>query len=216
MYSSIVFLPLLGSVIAGFLSLYNRDRMAELATIAALLLSLLFSVIAFAEVAIGGELVTVDLARWIVSGDFAAHWRLRFDTLTAVMLTLLASSRARVRALELGCILYRPLQISPSALPRSKTACIFSLTYCCPRSARLVARPSSAPAVLPRGRCNPFSTRFDGMSWRVMTIPCHAVSGFFWKTVSELLKKCLQLMDTWDYMGAKYVQKCGLPFFNHV
>ena len=73
MYSSIVFLPLLGSVVAGFLSLYNRDRMAELATIAGLLLSLLFSIIAFVEVAIGGKSITVDLARWIVSGDFAAQ-----------------------------------------------------------------------------------------------------------------------------------------------
>ena len=96
MYSSIVFLPLLGSVIAGFLSLYNRDRMAELATIAGLLLSLLFSIIAFAEVAIGGKPITVDLARWIVSGDFAAHWRLRFDTLTAVMLIVVTGVSSMV------------------------------------------------------------------------------------------------------------------------
>ena len=102
MYSSIVFLPLLGSVIAGFLSLYNRDRMAELATIAGLLLSLLFSIIAFAEVAIGGEPVTVDLARWIVSGDFVAHWRLRFDTLTAVMLIVVTGVSSMVHIYSVG------------------------------------------------------------------------------------------------------------------
>ena len=102
MYSSIVFLPLLGSVIAGFLSLYNRDRMAELATIAGLLLSLLFSIIAFAEVAIGGKPITVDLARWIVSGDFAAHWRLRFDTLTAVMLIVVTGVSSMVHIYSVG------------------------------------------------------------------------------------------------------------------
>ena len=54
MYALIVFLPLLGAAIAGFLSLYQRDRAAELVTISGLLLSFLLSVIAFANVAIGG------------------------------------------------------------------------------------------------------------------------------------------------------------------
>ncbi|MEK9800685.1 MAG: NADH-quinone oxidoreductase subunit L [Alphaproteobacteria bacterium] len=102
MYSSIVFLPLLGSLIAGVLSLYNRDRMAELATVSGLLLSLLFSIIAFFEVAIGGEPVTVDLARWIVSGDFEAHWRLRFDTLTAVMLIVVTGVSSMVHIYSIG------------------------------------------------------------------------------------------------------------------
>jgi len=102
MYSSIVFLPLLGSLIAGVLSLYNRDRMAELATVSGLLLSLLFSIIAFFEVAIGGEPVTVDLARWIVSGDFVAHWRLRFDTLTAVMLIVVTGVSSMVHIYSIG------------------------------------------------------------------------------------------------------------------
>ena len=86
MYALIVFLPLVGSIFAGLLSLNNQDRPAELVTVTGLLLSLLFSVIAFAEVAIGGAPITVDIGRWIVSGDFAAQWALRFDTMTAVML----------------------------------------------------------------------------------------------------------------------------------
>ncbi len=102
MYSSIVFLPLIGSIIAGYLSLSNRDRAAELVTISGLLGSLLFSIIAFAEVAIGGEPVTVDLARWIVSGDFAAHWRLRFDTLTAVMLIVVTGVSSMVHIYSVG------------------------------------------------------------------------------------------------------------------
>ena len=42
MYASIVFLPLFGALIAGWLSLSNRDRAAELVTVSSLLLSLLF------------------------------------------------------------------------------------------------------------------------------------------------------------------------------
>ena len=49
MYASIVFLPLLGAIIAGILSLGHRDRAAELVTVTGLLLSLLFSIFAGRE-----------------------------------------------------------------------------------------------------------------------------------------------------------------------
>ena len=99
MYASIVFLPLLGALIAGWLSLGNRDRAAELITCGCMLLSLLFSIIAFAQVAIGGQPITIDLARWIVSGDFEAMWRLRFDTLTAVMLIVVTGVSSMVHVI---------------------------------------------------------------------------------------------------------------------
>ncbi|NCF48000.1 MAG: NADH-quinone oxidoreductase subunit L [Bacteroidetes bacterium] len=102
MYSLIVFLPLFGAIIAGILSLNGRDRMAELITVTGLLTSLLLSVIAFAKVAIGGEPITIDLARWIVSGDFEAMWRLRFDTLTAVMLIVVTGVSSMVHIYSIG------------------------------------------------------------------------------------------------------------------
>ena len=102
MYSLIVFLPLLGSVIAGLLSLGNRDRAAELVTVSGLLLSLLFSVIAFADVALGGNAVTVDVGRWISSGGFEAKWSLRFDTLTAVMLIVVTGVSSMVHIYSIG------------------------------------------------------------------------------------------------------------------
>ena len=66
-----------------------------------LLLSLLTPIIA-ANVAIGGQPITIDLARWIVSGDFEAMWRLRFDTLTAVMLIVVTSVSSMVRLYSIG------------------------------------------------------------------------------------------------------------------
>ena len=102
MYASIVFLPLLGAIIAGILSLGHRDRTAELVTVTGLLLSLLFSIIAFAQVAIGGQPITIDIARWIVSGDFEAMWRLRFDTLTAVMLIVVTGVSSMVHIYSIG------------------------------------------------------------------------------------------------------------------
>ena len=102
MYSLIVFLPLLGAVIAGLLSLSNRDRAAEIVTVSGLLLSLLFSIIAFANVAIGGQPETVNLARWISSGSFVANWSLRFDTLTAVMLIVVTGVSSMVHIYSIG------------------------------------------------------------------------------------------------------------------
>ena len=102
MYASIVFLPLLGAIIAGILSLVHRDRAAELVTVTGLLLSLLFSIFAFAQVAIGGQPITIDIARWIVSGDFEAMWRLRFDTLTAVMLIVVTGVSSMVHIYSIG------------------------------------------------------------------------------------------------------------------
>ena len=102
MYASIVFLPLLGAIIAGILSLGHRDRAAELVTVSGLLLSLLLSIIAFAKVAIGGQPITIDIARWIVSGDFEAMWRLRFDTLTAVMLIVVTGVSSMVHIYSIG------------------------------------------------------------------------------------------------------------------
>ena len=102
MYASIVFLPLLGAIISGILSLGHRDRAAELVTVTGLLLSLLFSIFAFAQVAIGGQPITIDIARWIVSGDFEAMWRLRFDTLTAVMLIVVTGVSSMVHIYSIG------------------------------------------------------------------------------------------------------------------
>ena len=102
MYALIVFLPLVGSVLAGLLSLNNQDRPAELVTVTGLLSSLLLSVIAFAEVAIGGTPITVDIGRWIVSGDFAAQWSLRFDTMTAVMLIVVTGVSSMVHIYSVG------------------------------------------------------------------------------------------------------------------
>ena len=102
MYALIVFLPLFGALIAGFLSLYQRDRAAEVITISGLLLSFLLSLFAFANVAIGGVPETVNLARWISSGGFVANWSLRFDTLTAVMLIVVTGVSSMVHIYSVG------------------------------------------------------------------------------------------------------------------
>ena len=86
MYQAIVFLPLLAAIAAGLFSLREQHSAAAFVTIGGVIASLLLSCFAFVHIALGSNALTVEVARWIGSGDFQAHWALRFDTLTAVML----------------------------------------------------------------------------------------------------------------------------------
>ena len=85
MYSAIVFLPLVGALVAGFGGRLIGDRGAQVVTCGAMLAASVLGVVAFWEVAIGGRTLTVEVMPWIVSGSFEASWALRWDTLTAVM-----------------------------------------------------------------------------------------------------------------------------------
>ena len=101
-YKAIVFLPLLGAIAAGLLSLRKLDGAAITASVSGVCLSFILSCFAFGSVALGGEQVIVDVARWIGSGDFQAHWMLRFDTLTAVMLIVVTGVSSCVHIYSIG------------------------------------------------------------------------------------------------------------------
>ncbi|EHI49837.1 proton-translocating NADH-quinone oxidoreductase, chain L [SAR116 cluster alpha proteobacterium HIMB100] len=101
-YKAIVFLPLLGAIAAGLLSLRKLDGAAITASVSGVCLSFILSCFAFGSVALGGEQVIVDVARWIGSGDFQAHWTLRFDTLTAVMLIVVTGVSSCVHIYSIG------------------------------------------------------------------------------------------------------------------
>jgi len=86
MHAAIVFLPLLGSAIAGLFGRQIGDRAAQLVTSILVGISALLSVMVFIDVIEAGHPMTVPVLDWIVSGDFNVSWSLRFDSLTAVML----------------------------------------------------------------------------------------------------------------------------------
>ena len=101
-YKAIVFLPLFGAIAAGLLSLRKLDGAAITASVSSVCLSFILSCFAFGSVALGGEQIIVELARWIGSGDFQAHWTLRFDTLTAVMLIVVTGVSSCVHIYSIG------------------------------------------------------------------------------------------------------------------
>jgi len=99
---AIVFLPLLGAILAGFFGRALGDRGAQLVTCSGLVLAALLSVIVFIDVALGGNARTTELFTWIDSGTFELSWALRVDTLTAIMFCVVTIVSAVVHIYSVG------------------------------------------------------------------------------------------------------------------
>lgn len=110
MYSAIVFLPLIGFLVAGVFGRVIGARASQLITSGLLVASALLSVMALISVGLQGETERVQVLTWIDSGTFEADWRLRIDTLTAVMLAVVTSVSALVHIYSIGYMSHDPHQ----------------------------------------------------------------------------------------------------------
>ena len=102
MYQAIVFLPLLGCLIAGFFGRIIGPRPSEIVTTAFLFASMVLSWIAFVRVGFGHVDERILLMTWVQSGDLKVDWALRIDTLTAVMLVVVTTVSAFVHLYSIG------------------------------------------------------------------------------------------------------------------
>ncbi len=92
MYAAILFLPLIGFLIAGPFGRQLGARPSELVTTSLLFVAALLSWIAFFDVALGEEPGSVSLlGEWFTSGALRAEWTVRVDSLTAVMLVVVTT-----------------------------------------------------------------------------------------------------------------------------
>ncbi len=110
MMTAIVFLPLLGCLIAGLFGRVIGHRGAELTTSGLMIVAALLSWIVFVQVGFGDEVLhpTVNLFPWIESGTFSVAWSLRLDTLTAVMLVVVNTVSALVHVYSIGYMSHDP------------------------------------------------------------------------------------------------------------
>ena len=108
----VVFLPLIGAILAGFFGRRMGDRGAQVVTTGLLLLSALLSIIVFVDVALGGNARTTELFTWFDSGSFELSWAVRMDTLGAVMLAVVTIVSAMVHVYSIGYMEHDP------AIPR--------------------------------------------------------------------------------------------------
>ncbi|MGO4705464.1 NADH-quinone oxidoreductase subunit L [Microvirga sp. 2MCAF38] len=102
MYYAIVFLPLVGFLIAGLFGRVLGARPSELITTALLFVAAALSWVAFFQVGFGSGATRVQIAQWFSSGDLMVDWALRIDTLTAVMLIVVNTVSALVHLYSIG------------------------------------------------------------------------------------------------------------------
>nr|WP_321446386.1 NADH-quinone oxidoreductase subunit L [uncultured Cohaesibacter sp.] len=103
MYSAIVFLPLLGFLIAGLFGRSLGHKACEYVTSTLLVIAALLSWIAFFSVAFGhGETRIISIFTWIQSGALTIDWSIRVDTLTVVMLVVVNTVSSLVHIYSIG------------------------------------------------------------------------------------------------------------------
>ncbi len=97
----IVFLPLLGAIVAGLFGRAIGDRAAMAATCVPMVIAAVLSWVGFYLIVHGGP-VLVPLFTWIDSGSFEVSWALKVDQLTAVMLVVVNTVSAVVHVYSIG------------------------------------------------------------------------------------------------------------------
>ena len=102
MYSAIVFLPLIGALLAGLFGRWLGAKGSGALTSALLTASAVLSWIALYRVGLTGEDLRVPVLEWVTSGDLQANWSLRIDTLTAVMLVVVNTVSALIHIYSIG------------------------------------------------------------------------------------------------------------------
>lgn len=98
----VVFLPLLGFLIAGLGGYRLGKHGAEYVTVALMLVTAYLSVRMFQHYALEDNRQVIQLMRWIAVPPIEINWALRFDTLTAVMLVVVNGVSAMVHLYSLG------------------------------------------------------------------------------------------------------------------
>lgn len=102
MHIAVVFLPLLGALIAGLFGRLIGDRASQFVTCACVLAAACFSIYLFVDVALHGNAVNIVLMDWMQSGTFTTTWNIKIDTLTAVMLIVVNGVSSMVHVYSVG------------------------------------------------------------------------------------------------------------------
>ncbi|MFB9912714.1 NADH-quinone oxidoreductase subunit L [Rhizobium paknamense] len=109
-YKAIVFLPLIGAIIAGLFGRQIGAKASEVLTTSLMVLAAALSWYVFLSVGFGEhvETIKVPVLRWIQVGGIDVEWALRVDTLTAVMLVVVNSVSTLVHLYSIGYMHHDP------------------------------------------------------------------------------------------------------------
>ncbi|MBX5163260.1 MULTISPECIES: NADH-quinone oxidoreductase subunit L [unclassified Rhizobium] len=105
LYKAIVFLPLIGAIVAGLFGRAIGAKASEYVTSGLMIIAAVLSWVVFFTVAMGhpeGGPIKVEVLRWIQSGGIDVSWSLRVDTLTSVMLIVVNTVSTLVHVYSIG------------------------------------------------------------------------------------------------------------------
>ena len=113
----VVFLPLIGALLAGVLAFVgtdDRERQTRIDTVAqwlscgSLIISAALAIFVFVDVVIDKNAHTIELFTWIDSGALEVSWALKLDTLSVVMLLTVTVVSATIHVYSIGYMQARP------------------------------------------------------------------------------------------------------------
>jgi NADH-quinone oxidoreductase subunit L len=105
---SILFLPLIASIISGFFGKYIGDRNSEIVTSALVSISALLSIFVLYQVIANQYEENIVIATWINSGSLDVNWSMLIDPLSAVMLVVVTFVSALVHIYSIGYMSHDP------------------------------------------------------------------------------------------------------------
>ncbi|KAB0573317.1 NADH-quinone oxidoreductase subunit L [Brucella pituitosa] len=110
LYNAIVFLPLIGFLIAGLFGNKIGAKASEYITSGLMVIVAILSWVVFFQIPLGhdAETVRIPVLHWVTSGSLSFDWALRVDTLTGVMLVVVNSVSALVHIYSIGYMHHDP------------------------------------------------------------------------------------------------------------
>jgi NADH-quinone oxidoreductase subunit L len=112
-YKAIVFLPLIGFLIAGLFGRQIGAKASEYVTSGLMIVVAILSWVVFFNVALahggeGHEVIKVSVLRWVQSGGLEFDWAFRIDTLTSVMFVVVNTVSTLVHLYSIGYMHHDP------------------------------------------------------------------------------------------------------------
>ena len=105
---SIIFLPLIASIISGFFGKFIGDRNSEIVTSVLVSISALLSIFVLYQVIANQYEENIVIAKWINSGSLNVNWSMLIDPLSAVMLVVVTSISSLVHIYSIGYMSHDP------------------------------------------------------------------------------------------------------------
>jgi len=105
---SILFLPLIASIISGFFGKYIGDRNSEYVTSGLVSISALLSISVLYQVIVNQYEENIVIATWINSGSLDVNWSMLIDPLSAIMLVVVTSVSSLVHIYSIGYMSHDP------------------------------------------------------------------------------------------------------------